>query len=196
MSLQLSLRERKKLKAMRHIQHVAMELFDEYGYGQITIERIAAEAEVSPSSIYRYFGTKEYIILHDEYDPVAIQALDNAFAANDPITALRHVISEMVELMVVDDEELVRRRMTYAMTEPAVRSGMYRQADDMSAQIRGILARNTGRHPDDLEIWVFTSATVSAFMTAIEYWHRTGYRDPLLDVLDRALNVLSGTTLG
>lgn len=194
MSVQLSLRERKKLKAMRHIQEVAMGLFDEYGYGQITIERIAAEAEVSPSSIYRYFGTKEYIVLYDEYDPIAVQALDDALAAHDPVPALRQVITGIVEGMVDDDDELVRRRMTYTMTEPAVRAGMYRLADEMSVQIREILARNTGRRVNDLEVWVFTSAIMSAFLAAIEYWYETGYRESLLEVLDRALTVMGGFT--
>lgn len=195
MPVQLSLRERKKLKAMRRIQKVALELFDAHGYNNVTIERIAAEAEVSPSSVYRYFGTKEQIVLHDEYDPKAIRALDTEFGAHDPITALRRVITEMVDEMVNDDEDFIRRRMSYVMGEPAVRAGMGRQADEMSADIRQILAKHTGREPGDLEVRVFTAAIVSVFIAAIEYWHETGYRETLHEVLDRSLDVISGFTL-
>lgn len=187
----LGLRERKKLKAMRHIQEVALDLFDRHGYNNVTIERIAAEAEVSPSSIYRYFGTKEQVVLHDEYDPVAIQALDDELAASDPITALRVVLDEMITLMTHGEgERIARRRMTYAMTEPAVRAGMDRQADEMATTIRLLMAKHTGRDPDDLELRVTTAAIVAAFMAAVVYWHETGYRESLREVIEGALAVL------
>lgn len=191
MTAQLSLRERKKLKAMRHIQEVALDLFDQHGYGHVTIERIAAEAEVSPSSIYRYFGTKERIILHDEYDPVAMRALDDELAAQDPVSALRNVIGQMVDSMVAGDEELVRRQMRYAMTEPAVRAGMNRQADEMATFIQQTLAKHSSRAPDSLEIRVTTATIVAGIMAAIAYWHDTDYRGSLRDVMDGALDVLS-----
>src|SRR5690606_359601 len=196
MAAELSLRERKKLKAMRHIQRVAVDLFDQHGYDAVSIERIAAEAEVSPSSIYRYFGTKEQLILHDEYDPVAVRALDNELAARDPITALRKVITEMVEVMMSnDDEDLVRRRMSYAVTVPAVRAGMYRQGDEVNADIRALLAKHTGRDPNELEIRVLVAALVAGFLASIEYCHAGGYRESLHEVLDRSLDVMTGLSL-
>ena len=53
----LGLRERKKAAAIRRIQEVAVAQFEEHGFDAVTIEQIAEHAEVSPSSIYRYFGT-------------------------------------------------------------------------------------------------------------------------------------------
>ncbi|HEY7594201.1 MAG TPA: helix-turn-helix domain-containing protein, partial [Actinophytocola sp.] len=40
---------------MRTIQEQALDLFDARGFDAVTIEEIAAAAEVSPSSVYRYF---------------------------------------------------------------------------------------------------------------------------------------------
>lgn len=196
MSAQLSLRERKKLQAMRRIQEVALDLFDRYGYGNVTIERIAAEAEVSPSSVYRYFGTKEYVVLYDEYDPVAVQSLDDEFAAQEPVAALRRVTTDMVQELESREADLVRRRMRYAMTEPDVRAGMSRQAEQITTEIRGLLAKHTGRDPGDLDVRVMSAVLVSVFMAAIEYWHDTDYREPLHTVLDRSLDVIDGIALG
>ncbi|TDE07947.1 TetR/AcrR family transcriptional regulator [Jiangella asiatica] len=188
----VGLRERKKLKAMNHIQRVAIALFDEHGYGNVTIERIAAEAEVSPSSVYRYFGTKEQIVLWDVYDPIAIKAFDDQLAARDPVTALRAVIHDMIDMMTRnDEEELAQRRMHYAMTEPAVRAGMDRQAAETEVTIRELLAKHTGRDPNDLELRATTAAIVAAFIAAVAYWHDTGYRDSLRDVIDGALVVVN-----
>lgn len=188
----LGLRERKKLKAMRHIQLVALDLFDRDGYAHVTIERIAAEAEVSPSSIYRYFGTKEMIVLWDEWDPIMMQAFDDRLAATDPISALREVLTEVVTAaMFEQDEVLIRRRMHYTMTEPAIRDGMNRQADEMAVELRHTMARHTGRDPDGLELRVVTAALIAAFIEAIIYWHETGYRDSMRDIVDGALDVIA-----
>lgn len=188
----LGLRERKKLKAMRHIQEVALDLFDRDGYSHVTIERIAAEAEVSPSSVYRYFGTKEMIVLWDEYDPIMLQAFDDKLAAKDPITALREVLTEVVTAAMFEhDERHIRRRMQYMMTEPAIRAGLNRQADEMAVELRHTMAKHTARDPDGLELRVVTAALIAAFIEAIVYWHESGYRDSMRDIVDGALDVIA-----
>ncbi|MQY21161.1 TetR/AcrR family transcriptional regulator [Nocardia macrotermitis] len=70
--------ERRKYEAMARIQQVALDLFDENGYREVTVERVAAAADVSPSSIYRYFGTKEMLVLYDEADPKLLDAVRTA----------------------------------------------------------------------------------------------------------------------
>ncbi|MPZ63106.1 MAG: TetR family transcriptional regulator [Propionibacteriales bacterium] len=188
----VGLRERKKLRAMRHIQEVALDLFDEHGYAAVTIERVAAEAEVSPSSIYRYFGTKEQLVLYDEYDPMILDMIDKEPAEVDPMEAIRRSISYIAKEILPGDEELIRRRMRYAWNEPAVRSGLVRQVEEAEAMIREGLARRTGKDGGDLELKVVSAALVGGFVAVLEYWHQTDYRDSLDAVLERAFDVLSG----
>jgi len=64
----IGLRERKRLASMRHVQRVALELFQRRGYQAVTIEAIAKAAEVGAASIFRYFGTKDCIVIWDEAD--------------------------------------------------------------------------------------------------------------------------------
>ncbi|MEU3662528.1 helix-turn-helix domain-containing protein [Streptomyces sp. NPDC032940] len=52
------LRERKKLRTSRAIREAARRLLDERGYDNTTIEQIAAAAEVSPSTVFRYFPSR------------------------------------------------------------------------------------------------------------------------------------------
>ena len=79
----VGLRERKRYAAMRLVQEVALDLFDAHGYADVTVERIAAASDVSPSSVYRYFGTKEQIVLWDENDPIWSCLLYTSDAADD-----------------------------------------------------------------------------------------------------------------
>ena len=64
------LRERKKLKTRESIQREAMRLFAKQGYEESTIEQIAAAVEISPSTFFNYFPTKEDVVLYDAYDRV------------------------------------------------------------------------------------------------------------------------------
>jgi hypothetical protein len=70
----IGLRERKKAKTRAAIQHHALRLFREHGYEETTVEQIAEAAEVSESTLYRYFPTKEDLVLWDEFDPLLIEA--------------------------------------------------------------------------------------------------------------------------
>jgi AcrR family transcriptional regulator len=50
-----------------------LRLFEKQGYEETTIEQIAAAVEISPSTFFNYFPTKEDVVLYDAYDPVAIR---------------------------------------------------------------------------------------------------------------------------
>ena len=59
----MGLREVKRERTRRLIADKAFELFTDHGFGRTTVEQIAAAAEVGPSTLYRYFPTKETLVL-------------------------------------------------------------------------------------------------------------------------------------
>ena len=73
-SLPAGLRERKKAKTRAALREHAMRLFEEQGFAATTVEQIAEAAEVSPSTFFRYFATKEDAILVDDVDLSAFLA--------------------------------------------------------------------------------------------------------------------------
>lgn len=69
------LRERKKQRTRAMLVDAAVKLCLEHGYGDTTVEQIAAAAEVSPRTFSRYFPTKEAVVV------AVIEDLTNAAAA-------------------------------------------------------------------------------------------------------------------
>jgi len=51
--------ERRKQKKMEQIFEASIELFFKHGFQKVNVNEIAQKAEVSPATIYNYFGTKE-----------------------------------------------------------------------------------------------------------------------------------------
>jgi AcrR family transcriptional regulator len=85
------LRERKKLRTRRTIVDTAHVLFAEQGYDATTVEAIAAGADVSVRTFFRYFAGKEDVALAplDEVGDLALDALRRRPADEPPLAALR-----------------------------------------------------------------------------------------------------------
>ena len=76
---------------MHSIQGHALDLFDERGVDAVTIEGMA---EVSPSTVYRYFGSKEGLIVSDDFDALSQQALDDLLGRCDPVDTARRIVAD------------------------------------------------------------------------------------------------------
>ena len=85
----LGLRERKKEKARAAIQLHTLRLFREQGYEATTVRQIAEAAELSESTFFRYFASKEDVLRWDELDPLILEVFKEQPAGTGPIRALR-----------------------------------------------------------------------------------------------------------
>jgi AcrR family transcriptional regulator len=184
------LRARKKQTAMRRVQEVALDLFDERGFTNVSVEEIAAAAGISPSSVYRYFGTKEGIVLYDDVDLQFIERTEAELGSHPPVAAVRRAMTDVFADFFERDDELARRKVRYAYEEPALRTANLETADSFVPLLAEVLARSTGRRPDELDVQVIAAALVASLNAAVRHWHASGYRTPLRKEIDRALSVL------
>ncbi|MER6613954.1 TetR family transcriptional regulator [Streptomyces xantholiticus] len=188
----MGLRERKKLKTRIAIRKATYRLIAEQGYDATTIEQIAAAAEVSPSTVFRYFPTKEDIVLADEYDPVLEAALRARPADEPPLESLRVVLTGAVASILENEPEEMRQRTRLMLEVPALRARMTETMAETSSLLARPIADRAGREPDDLEVRVFTAAVMGALREALFHWGERGRQDDLVALVDRTLDVLKG----
>jgi AcrR family transcriptional regulator len=182
------LRERKKIETLHRLQEEALRLFDEQGYDATTIEQIAAAAGVSPSTFYRYFPTKEDVVVQDEYDPLIVNVFESQSPGDAPLDALRTVLRVLFAEFTDADIERVRRRVRMIFAVPALRARQVQQTTATEALLARMVAEHTGRAPDELEIRHFTALIVTSWTVAISAWAETdGGKDELAAMLDRCL---------
>jgi len=100
----MGIRAVKMARTRQLISDKALELFTCNGYHRTTIEQIAAAAEVGPRTLYRYFPTKETLVvefvqtsLFDALDDLRAQPT----AAPLPV-ALNAVIARVLDVMATD----------------------------------------------------------------------------------------------
>lgn len=192
MSERVGLYERKKLAAMQRIQEVALDLFDAHGYENVTIEEVAERAEVSQSSVYRYFGTKEGLVLYEETDIEFLEVVDRELAAHPPLEAVRRALAVVMAGYFDRADSLARRKTRYALSEPALQPALGELIEGFVQQVAAALARATGAAPDGLEPQVIASALVWSLVAATRHWHAGGYRTSVRDEMEAALVALEG----
>ncbi|WUI01351.1 TetR/AcrR family transcriptional regulator [Spirillospora sp. NBC_00431] len=190
----LGLRERKKIRTRQMIRDAARRLIGSRGYDDTTIEQIAAEAEVSVSTIFRYFPSKEHIVLTDDFAAYGIGRLRDRPMDEPPLVALRETLTAMVRELHQDYSAEYRWRRELVRTVPAVRAFMHEAQDGMVEAASVALAERTGRPEDDLELRILVGAMTGALHQVL--WGNHSEEDDLMEMIDRALTVLErGLTL-
>ncbi|HEY6497018.1 MAG TPA: TetR family transcriptional regulator [Trebonia sp.] len=161
---QASLRERKKARTRASLREHALRLFREQGYQATTVEQIAAAAEVSPSTFFRYFPTKEDVVLQDDMDTRVLEAFARQPADLSPIAAVRAALREAWGSFTADEWEQLEEGARLSDSIPEIRARAMNEFARTINAIAGALAGRTGRRPDDLRVRVFAGAVVGAMM--------------------------------
>jgi AcrR family transcriptional regulator len=162
---QAGLRERKKAMTRAAIRQHALRLFREQGYYATTIEQIADAADVSPATFFRYFPSKEDVVLQDDIDVISLAAIENQPSELGPIAAFRAAAAATFAALSPDD--LARFRETAELTTgiPEIRARAIDEFVRTINQIAGAIALRTGRSADDFEVRTMAGALVGVIMS-------------------------------
>lgn len=180
------LRDRKKAKTRASIQTHALRLFREQGYHATTIEQIIEAADVSESTLFRYFPTKEDLVLQDDNDPMIIATFARKLQQLPPIPAIRAAFGEFFDSLTAPQRAEQRQRITLILSVPSLRARLLDQLFDATRQLAGAIAQHEQRTADDLAVRATAGAiigTTFAVLTVIADQPDAEFTD----LLDQAL---------
>jgi AcrR family transcriptional regulator len=187
----MDLRTRKRVAAMQRIQRVALDLFERHGYESVTVAEIASAADVGERSIYRYFGTKPMLVLHDEIDRHAIDTFAEAIRDHTLLDAVRATLTSIERLLTPDAAQDAVLRLELLHDDRELQAARADYIDQLGAAIGRAIAVHRDVPTDDLSAQVHGRCIVTALGTAIDHWYRHGPRGPLIDDLHRAVDSIA-----
>jgi len=162
------LRERKKAKTRAAIREAALTLFEEQGYSSTTVEQIAEAAEVSPSTFFRYFPTKEAVILTDEWDPLIADTIRAQPPEVTAVDALLAGIRKVIQTATPADMAAERRRQQLFQDVPELRVRVTQQLTDAIDMFAGVLAERAGLDAPNLTQRAVAGALIGVAMAVLK----------------------------
>jgi AcrR family transcriptional regulator len=185
----ISLRKRNQLATMKLVQEKSVTMMHEQGFDETTIEAIAESSGVSASTIYRYFGTKEKIILWDE----KTEALDAALVSSLSKTGVFYAFRDSVvtHLAQREDQELFLRRLRLIFAVPAIWSAAAHEDRISRMELADGIARSQRRKKTSLADQLVASCCLAALDIALEAWVDADGKVSLEVLIDQSMAELS-----
>lgn len=183
------LRERKKARTKAAIQREAVRLFREQGYSATTIEQIAEAAEVAPSTVFRYFATKQDLVFSHDYDLPFAMMFQAQSPDLTPIQAERQAIRSMLKDIPEQELALQRERFVLILNEPELWGASLGNIGQTMQVMSEQVAKRAGRDPRDPAVRAYTGAVFGVMLQISMDWAN----DPEMDfaaTLDEALYCL------
>ncbi|HEY1488678.1 MAG TPA: TetR family transcriptional regulator [Micromonosporaceae bacterium] len=184
------LRERNKARTRAEIKARALDLIAANGYAATTVEAIAKAADVSPSTFFRYFQTKEDAVLADDYDEVMVQAFRRQPAGLSPLEAFRETLREIFGALAGAERESEQRRIRIVLGVPELRDRMLGALAENVTLLSDLVAERAGRKADDRRVQHYAGAIVGVAITAMFRSAADPTLDPLV-AIDEALSDLA-----
>jgi AcrR family transcriptional regulator len=197
-----SLRERKKLATRRALRRVTLDLVAERGFGHVTIEDIAAAADVSPRTFFNYFPSKEAAVFGadtERTEALRRRLTDQDFPGESALDALRAALVGEARGRAEDIGDLGGDpadwlcRMKAAHGDPTLRAAASAHMASVERAIADALAERLGTDPEQDPYPVLLAATGSGVLrAAMTFWARSGGTVPLDRLTDVAFAALAG----
>jgi AcrR family transcriptional regulator len=182
------LRARKKAKTRLAIEDAALALFDEQGYEATTVEEIAARAEVSTTTFFRYFPSKAEVLLSDHAQrlPALHEAILERPLSDSDLVAVRRAVQQ--EWVTAIDPHRTAHKAQIVATLPVLQGVSYQRGTQWYAAIADALARRRGLGTADERCLLAARVALSVLAAAVEGWIALGCRGDLAGAVERSFD--------
>jgi AcrR family transcriptional regulator len=183
------LRERRRRRTQDTIIDTALGLFEQRGYDAVAVEEIAAAADVSPRTFYRYFPAKEDVLV---IDPAVDSAVREALAHRRPgENDVDFVTRSMTAALTARGPDRARRGYELIKATPALQARIHQLVwRDQDVIVEALLRDAPQTAEARFRAQVITHAVTDAIRVAVSVWLRSADVAPLESRCEQALGYL------
>jgi AcrR family transcriptional regulator len=189
----MTLAERKRQLVRDELTEAAVKLLASQGYEETTIDQIVAAAGVSRRTFFRYFRSKEDVIIEflGHLGIKLSDALASRPESEDPAVALREAFTVFTDTYHHNPEKSIRlARLT--LGTPALMARYLERQTQWRADTSAELARRMKVDPTDLRPRMTAAVGFAAFDTAMASWVEGNGEQELKALLDNAFSIVFG----
>jgi len=187
------LRARKKQQTRQALRSAALRLMADHGLDKVTVEDIAAAADVSPRTFFNYFSTKEEAIVGT--DPEWMGHVSSVLAARpvdeEPLFSVHAVLAE-IAVAVLELRELHVLRRKVMAENPSLMAGHVAAFAGFERVLVGAIRDRAGPHGlSEPDAMLLVAAAVAAMRVSLDVWVDSDGLADLPELLDRAIDRLA-----
>jgi AcrR family transcriptional regulator len=183
-------RARKKRETRQALRLAALRLVDAQGLEQVTVDMIAAAADVSPRTFFNHFPTKEDALLGPDAEVRAeVECFWSMRPADEtPLTTLRRMLIERAETFSARGDEM-GLRMRVLAANPVLCARFHAGFQELERVIREAVARRCGLDANrDIYPGLLAASGSAAMRVSMELWRREGHRR-LADIVNEVFDL-------
>lgn len=162
---------RRRSTTRDHISDVALDLFDNYGFGSVSVDDVAVAAGIARRTLFRYYASKNAIPWGDfDAHLVHFAALLEAPGPEVPLRAALR--SALLDFNTFEDSEAARhrRRMRVILQTSELQAYSITMYAGWRAVVAGYVARRTGTAAADLVPQTVAWLMLGVALSAYEHW--------------------------
>lgn len=177
MSTPSDLRSRKRLATRQSISNAATRLFHEHGFDHVTVDQIAAAADVGRMTVFNHFPRKEDMFFdRDEEGREALcEAIRQRADGVAPLEALRQLAHRLVAQgsPFVDFSDRSQGFVQTIEGSETLKARARAIRDELAEVVARALAESAGRASGDVEAQLAAALLLAAWTVAYLHAHRT-----------------------
>ncbi|MFG3258949.1 TetR family transcriptional regulator [Streptomyces sp. NPDC048172] len=185
--------QRKRQLVAGELTEAALRLLAEKGFDAVTIDEIVATAGVSRRTFFRYFASKEDVVvqfLADMGDGIRAALADRP-AEESPSAALRHAVRVPLDACA-DHSDRALGVVQLILRTPALRARFLERQAEWSDGLTAELATRLGLSPSkDLYPRLAAGMALSTFDTVLHRWSASGGEESPAALLDQSFALLA-----
>lgn len=183
---------RKKERTRQQLAEAAAQLFYQHGYDATTVDDIVAAVEVSPRTFFRYFPTKEDLVVALGQTSMGsfLDALAERPASETLLTSVQRATANSFALSWQDTTR-VRSFLTLLHDTPVLRARWLEESDHNRGLLAAVIAARTDGDLSGTRNLLIAGAIILAMDTALQVWFDQDEEDEIAPFVYRALAELT-----